>query len=482
MFNRWIEKAVSMYYKLEEVPQRLLGYLAVSFSALVVWRSIEIFLMSPMTVEAFHKATYDFLELSFFMSLGTVLFFVRKWWQDKQQIDKIMEDDPFAKIDQMTNLLNERDEEIKRNEARLRAIFRSAPIGIGLIDKDRNFMELNEGLCCDILGYENCDPLYNQSARMLYPSDEEYERVGRIKYKQIEETGVGRLETKMITKDGNYRDVLLSSTLLEKGNRASGTIFSVLDITELKETSQDHERLFDSMLSSAIIYEVVRDSSGNPIDYTFKTVNKKFEEVVGIRKEDIEGKTLFEMFPTLDGEWTGKYAEIANSGESVRFEKYATVLDKYLSISVYSPRNDFFVVIFDDITESKKMEKGLKESEEKFRKAIEYNIDAVVLVTQEGIVQYANPAMEKLTGVLEEDLIDKQFGFPLTAGDITSVDIIGNDGTTRCAEMRVSEIDLSDECLYIVSLRDFTEVPPPCDEDTECSIKDYSNGDFGSRG
>jgi PAS domain-containing protein len=140
------------------------------------------------------------------------------------------------------------------------------------------------------------------------------------------------------------------------------------------------------------------------------------------------------------------------------------------------------VAVYNDVTARKLAEEEIKASERKFRRAIEYNIDAVVLVDKDGVVQYANHAMEKLTGVDEEDLLNKQFGFPLTTGSITSVDIVGTDGKTRCAEMRVSEIELDGEDFYIVSLRDFTEVPEPCEEDLECPIKDYSNESNGSRG
>jgi PAS domain-containing protein len=124
---------------------------------------------------------------------------------------------------------------------------------------------------------------------------------------------------------------------------------------------------------------------------------------------------------------------------------------------------------------------ALTENEERFRKAIEYNSDAVIIVNGKGIVKYANPAMEALTGVSYSDIIDTDFGFPIVEGDITNIDLIDKNGTLRCAEMRVSEIELHGESMFVASLRDFTDKRVPCSENVSCAIKkDYSNENFNS--
>ena len=67
-------------------------------------------------------------------------------------------------------------------QAKLDSVFRAAPIGIGLVS-DRVILEANDRLCA-MLGYSR-EELVGKNARMLYPSDKEYEFVGREKIKDI---------------------------------------------------------------------------------------------------------------------------------------------------------------------------------------------------------------------------------------------------------------------------------------------------------
>ena len=81
---------------------------------------------------------------------------------------------------------------LSESEARMKSIFRAAPIGIGLVS-ERVLLEVNDKLC-KLVGYSR-DELIGKNARILYPSDEEYSRVGKEKYQQIEKRGTGSVET-----------------------------------------------------------------------------------------------------------------------------------------------------------------------------------------------------------------------------------------------------------------------------------------------
>ncbi len=125
----------------------------------------------------------------------------------------------------------DRDGPRRMQEALLRGLLDAAPIGIGVV-KDRIFGWVNPQLET-LLGYTAAE-LYGQSARLIYPDEAEYERVGRIKHPQVETLGVGSVETRMRRKDGHIIDVLLSSAALDRGDPGAGLVFTVLDITERK--------------------------------------------------------------------------------------------------------------------------------------------------------------------------------------------------------------------------------------------------------
>ena len=125
------------------------------------------------------------------------------------------------------------EEELKKNEDMLESIFRAAPIGIGIVH-DRILGWTNEHLST-ITGYSQND-LTGQSARILYPSDEEFKRVGDVKYRQIERKGIGSVETHWLKKDGSVIDIFLSSSYVNPSNPSAGLVFTALDITERKAT------------------------------------------------------------------------------------------------------------------------------------------------------------------------------------------------------------------------------------------------------
>ena len=75
-----------------------------------------------------------------------------------------------------------RDEErIRESEGRLRSIFKASPVGIGVVSR-RVLLEVNDRLC-QMTGYTAAE-LIGQSARMLYPTQQEFDRVGLEKYSQ----------------------------------------------------------------------------------------------------------------------------------------------------------------------------------------------------------------------------------------------------------------------------------------------------------
>ncbi|MFX0102333.1 MAG: PAS domain S-box protein [Candidatus Hodarchaeota archaeon] len=118
---------------------------------------------------------------------------------------------------------------LRMSEATLRSIFQAAPVGIGLVS-ERVLKRVNDEFC-KMVGYSP-DELIGKSVRFLYPTQEDYEYVGREKYRQIAEKGTGTVETRFICKGGRIINVLLSSSPLDPDNLPLGVTFTALDITE----------------------------------------------------------------------------------------------------------------------------------------------------------------------------------------------------------------------------------------------------------
>lgn len=149
-------------------------------------------------------------------------------------------------------------EALKQSEATLQSIFSAAPIGIGLI-VNRNIRQVNDRLC-EMLGYERGE-LVGQNARLLYCSQQEYERVGREKYAQIFKAGTGTIETRWKRKDGVTIDVRLSSTPLDALDPSAPLTFTALDITAQKMMEEERKSL-EVLLQQAQKMEAIGTLAG----------------------------------------------------------------------------------------------------------------------------------------------------------------------------------------------------------------------------
>ncbi|MBN2138062.1 MAG: PAS domain S-box protein [Sedimentisphaerales bacterium] len=183
------------------------------------------------------------------------------------------------------------EEALRDSEARLKSIFRVAPVGIGVVS-NRVLMEVNDRVC-EMLGYSRSE-LIGKSARMLYSTAEDYEYVGREKYDQIRRSGTGTVETKWVRKDGEKIDVLLSSTPLDIDDYTAGVTFTVLDISERCRAedelrkSEKHYRMLAETMNDGLTQI---DERGY---YTY--ANERLGEIFGCSIDEIVGKHWTELF------------------------------------------------------------------------------------------------------------------------------------------------------------------------------------------
>ncbi|MBN2745403.1 MAG: PAS domain S-box protein, partial [Bacteroidales bacterium] len=125
---------------------------------------------------------------------------------------------------------------LRVSEEKMRSIYSVAPAGIGVVC-DRVLKDVNSRVC-EMTGY-SMEELIDKNARLLYPSQTEFDFVGEEKYNQIREKGTGAVETLWQRKDGSIINVLVSSTPIDRNDYSKGLIFTALDITKRKKAEED---------------------------------------------------------------------------------------------------------------------------------------------------------------------------------------------------------------------------------------------------
>lgn len=135
----------------------------------------------------------------------------------------------------------------------------------------------------------------------------------------------------------------------------------------LRESEEKHRLLFDTMVEGFGLNEIILDAEGKPCDWRFLELNAAWEQQTGLARTDVVGKTMRQVWPDLDACWLEKFAKVALSGEPLRSEGYNPHLQGWYEVLAYQTKPNQFAVVFADITERKRAEEALRQSEEQFR-------------------------------------------------------------------------------------------------------------------
>lgn len=125
------------------------------------------------------------------------------------------------------------------------------------------------------------------------------------------------------------------------------------DITSYRKIEQDYQHLFQQMLDGFAVHEIICNADGDPVDYRFIDVNPAFEKLTGVKREDVIGRTVLEVFPETEKIWIEKYGKVALHGSYEFFENYSVAVEKFFEVTAFRPAEGQFACIFQDITERK---------------------------------------------------------------------------------------------------------------------------------
>lgn len=368
---------------------------------------------------------------------------------------------------------------LKKEEELRKAVLSASPVGIGFTI-NRILGWANETMY-RMVGYTPEETL-GKSSRILYESDEEYEKVGKEIEKAFKEKRTAEIETKWRRKDGSTFDCLLNVHPINPEKPEEGAVAVVIDVTERKN-------LIKKLEESEEKYRTLAEKSMDGIflakGYKLIYANPALLKILGVKSfDEIKDINMLNLLQKKDAERIEKDVEKALKGEieARRYEVKAKRLDsREIFIELAMARvmyegKPHAIGIVRDITEKKKMESALRESEKRFRNLVENAHDAIYIITSEGF-EYVNPAFEKLTGYKSDEILGAKFNFKklIHPDDIKLIEqrekarregkkiperyefrIIRKDGKIRTVE--ASTVGIGREGVKVIGmLRDVTE-------------------------
>ena len=169
----------------------------------------------------------------------------------------------------------------------------------------------------------------------------------------------------------------------------------------LKETESKLTGIYHSMNEGMALHQIIYNTKGKAIDYQIMDINPLYEKITGIKRAKIIGKKATEVYEVKEPPYLDIYSRVAATGKPISFETFFPPMNKYFTISVFSPQKGQFATIFQDITERKLAETKIMH----LASFPEHNPNPILEIDAAGKVLFINHGALK---ILEEKGVPKK--------------------------------------------------------------------------
>lgn len=287
--------------------------------------------------------------------------------------------------------------DLKNENDKYSALLRNASDGIHVLDTEGNVIEVSDSFC-NMLGYRR-DEIIGMNVSQWDAQFNDEELKIRVR-KQSEQRQPVQFETRHRRSDGTVIDVEIRGDCFDlNGNKV--IFYSSRNITERKQ-AQDQIHILMNEQKAILDNDVVGivKLRGRAIVW----VNRGFENLLGYRSSELIGTTTRRFFNNqAEYEEMGSRAyPIIQAGERFRGEhkylcKDGSIIWAEINAGLIDREKNESLWVMLEITERKRTEDALRESENRLRVMLENGIVGIIRV-KDRIIQWTNPAIENLLG------------------------------------------------------------------------------------
>ena len=300
---------------------------------------------------------------------------------------------------------------LRESESRFHVLADSAPVFIWIADTEHRCTWVNQ-VMLDFTGRSLEQLLGNGWAELLHPDD--VERCFEATVVAFKAREPFSIIYRMRKADGQYHWIMDKGIPRYEQNEFMGYIGSCTDISEriyaenaLLESEKRYRVLFSNANEGIFIMSV----GGLLVE-----VNESFARMHGYNVEEMSGLNIVDLNTTRTRPEVPERTRRILAGEIGVFEvehrrKDGTFFPLEVSASVISFGEDLYIqCLYRDITERKRAEEAVRESEERLRLLIDAAKDyAIVMLDVEGHVASWNHGAKRLTGWDPDEIVGRHF-------------------------------------------------------------------------
>jgi PAS domain S-box-containing protein len=313
----------------------------------------------------------------------------------------------YEELEQRVRQLDKEVAELKRSEEGWRSLVKNAPSPIITVDRDGIIRDINQA----VAGFE-IEKVVGTSHYDYAPP--EYHKVMKESVEQVFKTGKSvSYEIAGVGPEGSTSWYVTRLGPVKRGGEVVGVTIMPMDITErkrmedeLRENEQKHRALVESSIDG--IYIAV----GQEIIFANMAALENFgcrsaDEMVGHSWTEFVSPEYRDMM-VKRGLDRVKGEDVPSRYEFKALRKDGTQFDAELSVSVISYNNRMASQgVVRDITERKRLEDELSESEERYRTIFEGAAEGIVVADiKTKKFRYSNPAMCRMFGYSRKEFAD----------------------------------------------------------------------------